>query len=65
MKPQDLAQPCRVCGAPAIESGVRGVAPGLAVPRLDRSRLAILGNGVVPVDAAHAWLALRARLEAR
>lgn len=50
--------------APAVESGVRRVADGLA-PGLDRSRLAILGNGVVPLVAGHALLTLAARLEAR
>lgn len=48
--------------APAVESRLRGVADGVA-DRLDRSRLALTGNGVVPLVAAHAWLTLRARLE--
>jgi DNA (cytosine-5)-methyltransferase 1 len=48
--------------APAVESGLRGVADGMA-DRLDRSRLALTGNGVVPLVAAHAWLTLRTRLE--
>ncbi len=48
--------------APSLEPGLRGVADGLA-HRLERSRLALTGNGVVPLVAAHAWLALRTRLE--
>ena len=48
--------------APAVESRLRGVADGVA-DRLDRSRLALTGNGVVPLVAAHAWLTLRTRLE--
>lgn len=47
--------------APALKSDVRRVAHGMA-HRVDRSRLAITGNGVVPLVAAHAFLALRARL---
>lgn len=50
--------------APALEPGLHGVADGMA-DRLDRSRLALTGNGVVPLVAAHAWLTLRARLEWR
>ena len=38
------------------------VADGMAAG-LDPSRLALTGNGVVPLVAAHAWLTLRTRLE--
>jgi DNA (cytosine-5)-methyltransferase 1 len=38
--------------APAVEPGVRDVADGLAAARIDRLRL--LGNGVVPLQAAYA-----------
>ena len=48
--------------APAVEPGLRGVADGMAAG-LDPSRLALTGNGVVPLVAAHAWLTLRTRLE--
>ena len=49
------------CDSAAIEPGLRRVVDGMA-GGLDRSRLAILGNGVVPVVAAHAFLALRSRM---
>ncbi|MCK6478680.1 MAG: DNA cytosine methyltransferase, partial [Planctomycetes bacterium] len=45
--------------APALEPGVRGVADGMAA-RADRLRL--LGNGVVPLVAAHAFRVLAARM---
>ena len=48
--------------APAVEPPVRGVVDGVAAG-LDPSRLALTGNGVVPLVAAHAWLTLRTRLE--
>lgn len=48
--------------APAIESGVRGMADGLA-PRVDRLRAA--GNGVVPAVAALAFRTLARRLNVR
>ena len=45
---------------PSLEPAIRGVADGLA-SRVDRLRL--LGNGVVPLQAAYAFCTLLARLE--
>jgi DNA (cytosine-5)-methyltransferase 1 len=45
---------------PTLEPAIRGVADGLA-HRVERLRLA--GNGVVPMAAAAAFMALAARIE--
>lgn len=48
---------------PHLEPAVRGLADGLAATRIDWLRL--LGNGVVPLQAAYAIRTLAARLAAR
>ena len=48
--------------APAAESNVRRVADGMA-PSLDADRLRLTGNGVVPLAAAYAFVALAASLQ--
>lgn len=49
--------------APHLEPAVRGLADGLAATRIDWLRL--LGNGVVPLQAAYAFRVLANRLAAR
>jgi hypothetical protein len=58
--PNDLARWVEVLAIdPSLEPAICGMADGLA-PRMDR--LAMLGNGVVPVAAAYAFLSLWACL---